>query len=143
MSSVAEKPGTATASLVAWSQENPEAPESAIPRRSQVSRKKADFPAPARVGVLLLRFLHERILQENKEEIAEQGFRLACDATHDISNSKVKNSSPSVGTACRKPHHPQHICAPSLCRGTVRNQPCNEVSVSGHKGFGMTNVATH
>ena len=31
-----------------------------------------------------------RIYQKIKEKIAEHGFRLACDATHDISISKVK-----------------------------------------------------
>ncbi|CAE7738370.1 unnamed protein product [Symbiodinium sp. CCMP2592] len=38
---VAEKTGTAAASLVAWSLGNPDAPDSSIPRLSQVSRKKA------------------------------------------------------------------------------------------------------
>ena len=33
---------------------------------------------------------HLDIFQEKTEEIAEHGLRLACDATHDISNSKVK-----------------------------------------------------
>ena len=109
---------------MAWSQENPEAPESAIPKRSQVGRKKAQERARhvedsiANVQALIsqlrqrdrskdwqLEVLGEdmeqgllcfssgfyvRIYQKIKEKIAEHGFRLACDATHDISISKVK-----------------------------------------------------
>ncbi|CAE7425565.1 unnamed protein product, partial [Symbiodinium sp. CCMP2592] len=121
---VAEIPGTAAASLVTWSQENPNAADADIPTCSQVSRRKALQRVRHQENSIkqvqaLVSYLQERevgqdwefeilaedmaqgircfscgfymsVFEEHKTAIRQHGLRLGCDATHEISNSRVK-----------------------------------------------------
>ena len=121
---VADLPSSAAASLVSWSQENPEAAESEMPTRRQVSRRKSLQRARQGESSIeevqaLVAHLQERevdkewqfeilaedlaqgiicfssgvyinIFRRHQGAIQQHGWRLACDATHDVSNSNVK-----------------------------------------------------
>ncbi|CAE7944072.1 swnK, partial [Symbiodinium necroappetens] len=118
---VASKPA---ASLVAWSQDNPDAADSDMPTRQQISRRKSlqlvrQSESSIEEVKALVEHLKKRqvtkewefeilaedltqgllcfsskfymdLFEQQKNAITQHGLRLACDATHEISNSKVK-----------------------------------------------------
>ncbi|CAE7323835.1 unnamed protein product, partial [Symbiodinium sp. KB8] len=121
LAGVASKPA---ASLLAWSQDNPDAADSDMPTRQQISRRKSlqlvrQSESSIEEVKALVEHLKKRqvtkewefeilaedltqgllcfsskfymdLLEQQKDAITQHGLRLACDATHEISNSRVK-----------------------------------------------------